>query len=126
MSNLFCLTEAQMARLQPFFPRSHGELRFDDRRVLIGIIFNNRSVLRWCDAQKGYARRRRSTPLDAMERQRRLRPNDGWPGRRGGRPEDGDDRRDLPEGTPHGDRPTVEKRDPATRGAVCPAGPRAA
>ena len=24
MSNPFCLTEAQMARLEPFFPKSHG------------------------------------------------------------------------------------------------------
>ncbi|MGR3247826.1 MAG: IS5/IS1182 family transposase, partial [Paracoccus sp. (in: a-proteobacteria)] len=24
MSNLFWLTEAQMARLRPFFPKSHG------------------------------------------------------------------------------------------------------
>lgn len=32
MSNLFWLTEAQMARLQPFFPKSHGMPRVDDRR----------------------------------------------------------------------------------------------
>ena len=32
MSNLFWLTDAQMARLQPFFPKSHGKClipRFD-------------------------------------------------------------------------------------------------
>ena len=34
MSNLFWLTEAQMARLEPFFPKSHGKPRVDDRRVL--------------------------------------------------------------------------------------------
>jgi transposase len=38
MSNLFWLTDAQMARLQPFFPKSHGKPRVDDRRVLSGII----------------------------------------------------------------------------------------
>lgn len=27
MSNLFWLTEAQMARLQPLFPKSHGKPR---------------------------------------------------------------------------------------------------
>ncbi|MCG6111372.1 MAG: IS5/IS1182 family transposase, partial [Paracoccus sp.] len=27
MSNLFWLTEAQMARLRPFFPKSHGRPR---------------------------------------------------------------------------------------------------
>jgi transposase len=37
MSNLFWLSEAQMARLQPFFPYSHGKPRVDDRRVLSGI-----------------------------------------------------------------------------------------
>ena len=54
MSNLFWLTEAQMARLQPFFPKSHGKPRVDDRRVLNGIIFINRNGLRWCDAPKEY------------------------------------------------------------------------
>ena len=38
MSNLFWLTEEQMARLQPYFPKSHGRQRVDDRRVLSGII----------------------------------------------------------------------------------------
>lgn len=38
MSDLFWLTDEQMARLQPFFPKSHGRLRVDDRRVLSGNI----------------------------------------------------------------------------------------
>jgi transposase len=54
MSNLFWLTDAQMARLAPFFPKSHGKPRVDDRRVLSGIIFINRNGLRWCDAPKEY------------------------------------------------------------------------
>ena len=54
MSNLFWLSEAQMARLQPFFPKSHGKPRVDDRRVLSGIIFINRNGLRWCDAPREY------------------------------------------------------------------------
>ena len=54
MSNLFWLTEAQMARLRPFFPKSHGVPRVDDRRVLSGIIFINRNGLRWCDAPMEY------------------------------------------------------------------------
>jgi len=37
-----------MARLQPFFPKSHGQPRVDDHRVLSGIIFVNRNGLRWC------------------------------------------------------------------------------
>ncbi len=36
MSDLFWLGDAQMARLEPFFPRSHGKPRVDDRRVLSG------------------------------------------------------------------------------------------
>lgn len=39
-----------MARLEPFFPKSHGKPRVDDRRVLSGIIFINRNGLRWRDA----------------------------------------------------------------------------
>lgn len=54
MSNLFWLTEVQMARLRPFFPKSHGRPRVDDRRVLSGIIFINRNGLRWCDASREY------------------------------------------------------------------------
>ena len=36
MSNLYWLTDAQMERLKPFFPKSHGKPRVDDRRVLSG------------------------------------------------------------------------------------------
>ncbi|AYM09077.1 hypothetical protein At1D1460_48360 (plasmid) [Agrobacterium tumefaciens] len=46
MSNLFWLTDEQMARLQPYFPKSHDPQRVDDRRVLSGIIFVNRNGLR--------------------------------------------------------------------------------
>jgi transposase len=54
MNNLFWLTDVQMARLEPFFPKSHGKPRVDDRRVLSGIIFKNRNGLLWCDAPKEY------------------------------------------------------------------------
>ena len=57
MSDLFWLTDAQMARLEPFFPKSHGKPRVDDRRVLSGIIFINRNGLRWRDAPKEYGPR---------------------------------------------------------------------
>ena len=49
MSDLFWLTDAQMARLRPFFPKSHGKPRVDGRKVLNGIIFFNRNGLRWRD-----------------------------------------------------------------------------
>lgn len=54
MSDLFWLSEAQLARLAPFFPKSHGRPRVDDRRVLSGIIFINRNGLRWRDAPHAY------------------------------------------------------------------------
>jgi len=43
-----------MARLEPFFPKSHGKPRIDERRVLSGIIFINRNGLRWRDAREEY------------------------------------------------------------------------
>ncbi|WP_408887290.1 IS5 family transposase [Komagataeibacter oboediens] len=40
--------------MRPFFPKSHGKARVDDRRVLSGIIFVNRNGLRWRDAPREY------------------------------------------------------------------------
>jgi transposase len=54
LSHLYWLTDEQMARLEPYFPKSHGRPRVDDRRVLSGIIFVNRNGLRWRDAPKDY------------------------------------------------------------------------
>ncbi len=54
MSDLYWLTDEQMARLEPYFPESHGKPRVDDRRVLSGIIFVNRNGLRWRDAPAAY------------------------------------------------------------------------
>ncbi|WP_342454781.1 transposase [Sphingomonas sp. H160509] len=46
MSDLYWLTDEQMARLELYFPKSNGKLRVDDRRVLSGIVFVNRNGLR--------------------------------------------------------------------------------
>ncbi len=54
MSDLFWLTDEQMERLRPFFPKSQGKPRVDDRRVLNGIIFVNRNGMRWRDASREY------------------------------------------------------------------------
>ena len=54
MSDLFGLASEQMKRLQPFFPKSHGKARVDDRRVLSGIVFVNRNGLRCRDAPSAY------------------------------------------------------------------------
>lgn len=54
MSDLFWLSQAQMQRIEPFFPLSHGVPRVDDRRVVSGIIFVIRNGLRWRDAPAKY------------------------------------------------------------------------
>ena len=54
MSDLYWLTDEQMARLGPYFPKSHGKPRVEDRRGLSGMIFVNRNGLRWRDAPKDY------------------------------------------------------------------------
>ena len=54
MSDLLMLTPEHMRRIEPFFPRSHGVPRVDDRRVLSGILFVIRNGLRWRDAPAAY------------------------------------------------------------------------
>jgi transposase len=54
MSTLFLLSERQMVRISPYFPRSHGKPRVDDRRVISGIIYVIRNGLRWKDAPREY------------------------------------------------------------------------
>jgi putative transposase len=54
MSELWLLSEAQMRRIEPYFPLSHGIPRVDDRRIVSGIIFVIRNGLRWRDAPTGY------------------------------------------------------------------------
>ena len=54
MSDLFWLSPAQMRRIKPYFPLSHGIPRVDDRRVISGIIFVIRNGLRWRDAPSDY------------------------------------------------------------------------
>ena len=54
MDDLFLLSEAQMRRIAPYFPLSHGVARVDDRRVISGIIFVIKNGLRWRDAPPGY------------------------------------------------------------------------
>ena len=54
MSDLIWLSEAQMRRIAPYFPLSHGVPRVDDRRIVSGIIFVIRNGLRWRDAPAEY------------------------------------------------------------------------
>ncbi|MBC7991509.1 MAG: IS5 family transposase [Luteimonas sp.] len=54
MSDLIWLSAAQMRRIEPHFPLSHGVPRVDDRRVISGIFFVIRNGLRWRDAPADY------------------------------------------------------------------------
>jgi putative transposase len=54
MSDLIWLSKAQMRRIEPHFPLSHGVPRVDDRRIVSGIIFVIRNGLRWRDAPAQY------------------------------------------------------------------------
>ena len=54
MSDLWLLSEAQMRRIEPYFPLSHGIPHVDDRRIVSGIIFVIRNGLRWRDAPANY------------------------------------------------------------------------
>lgn len=57
MSVPFLLTPAQMRRIRPHFPLSHGVPRVDDRRVLSGIIFVLQCGLRVSVAARPFLRR---------------------------------------------------------------------
>lgn len=54
MSDLFLLSEHQMARIEPPFPLAHGVPRVDDRRVVSGIVYVIKHGLQWKDAPKDY------------------------------------------------------------------------
>ena len=54
MNDLLWLSAAQMRRIKPCFPLSHGVARVDDRRIVSGIIFVIKNGLRWRDAPKAY------------------------------------------------------------------------
>jgi transposase len=54
MSDQFWLSEGQLARIEPFFPLSHGVPRVDDLKVVSGIIHVIRNGLRWRDAPDVY------------------------------------------------------------------------
>jgi len=62
-TTLFWLTDEQMKRLKPFFPKSQGKPRVYNQRVLSSLIFIYCNRLRWCDALREHdppnTRRRR-------------------------------------------------------------------
>jgi putative transposase len=54
MTDLFLLSQAQMRRIERYFPLSHGIARVDDRRIVSAIVFVIRNGLRWRDAPTEY------------------------------------------------------------------------
>ena len=54
MSGQFWLTDKQVERLRPHFPKARGKPRVDDGRVLSGILHVLRNGLRWRDAPAIY------------------------------------------------------------------------
>jgi transposase len=50
----FMLSRAQMRRIEPYFPLSHGIPRVDDRRIVSAIIYVIKHGLMWRDAPKAY------------------------------------------------------------------------
>lgn len=112
MSNLFRLTEAQMSRLEPLYPRAIAG-RVLMTGAFLGILSSLIAMV-CAGATHPKVRPRVDTlqPLEAVERQGRLRSDDAWLGGRGDGSEDRDDRRDPSQGAPHDDQPESEKGDP--------------
>jgi putative transposase len=54
VDDLFMLSKAQMRRIAPYFPLSHGIPRVDDRLIVSAIIFVITNGLRWRDAPRDY------------------------------------------------------------------------
>src|ERR1044072_2423309 len=54
MSDLFLLSERQMARIEPYFALAHGIARVDGRRVVSGIVYVIKHGLQWKDAPRAY------------------------------------------------------------------------
>ncbi len=62
MADLFLLSKAQMRRIEPYFPLSHGIARVDDRQVISAIIYVIRNGLRWRDAPREYGPHKTNFP----------------------------------------------------------------
>lgn len=54
MSDIYWLSQAQLKRIEPYFPLSHGVPRVDDLRVISGIIHVIKRGLQWRGAPANY------------------------------------------------------------------------
>lgn len=64
VGNLAWLPDEQTERRRLFLPKSFGNERVDDLRVLRGIIFTKRNGLRWYDPYGDYGNKRPSTSAE--------------------------------------------------------------
>jgi hypothetical protein len=111
MADLFLLTRAQMRRVEPFFPRSRGLPRVDDRRVISGIIYVIRNGLQWNDAPRAYAQDA-VQPICLLERPWRIRAHLRGPGCRSREAGSADDRHHPSEGASDGGEPAAKAAFP--------------
>ena len=123
MADLFLLSEAQMRRIERYFPLSHGIARVDDRRVISGIVFVIRNGLRWRDAPGEYGPHK--TIYNRFVRWSRLGVFNkifAELARKAGKPISADDRCDASEGASHGCEPfkkgPVPRRIGRTKGGL--------
>jgi transposase len=105
MADLFLLSKAQMRRIEPYFPLSHGIARVDDRRVISAIIYVIRNGLRdtGSDAKRccngatlraSTVRTRRSITVCALEPPWRVQQDFCRTGSQRGHAAEADDRHD--------------------------------
>ena len=52
MSDLICLSEVHVRRIDSYSPLPHAVPRVDDRRIISGMIFVIRDGLRWLDVNR--------------------------------------------------------------------------
>jgi hypothetical protein len=102
MTDLFLLSQAQMRRIERYFPLPHGVARVDDRRIVSAIVF--------CDQERAALARRAGKVWPAQndlqsvyspEPPGRVHQDFGSLGAQGPQARAGDDRRHASEGASH-------------------------
>jgi hypothetical protein len=111
MDDLFLLSEAQMRRIRPYFPLSHGIVRVDDRRVSAGSTSSSGTGYGGETHRAATARTRRSTTVSCAGAVSgsSIRFSPRWRVRRQAAP--ADDRRDPSKSASH-------RRQPFKKGPV--------
>src|ERR1700733_3113577 len=112
MADLFLLSEAQMRRIEGYFPLSHGIARVDDRRIVCAIVFCDQERIALAGrAARLWPAQDNLQPLRPLEPAGRVQQDFRRAGaqRRQGRADH--DRRHASEGPPH-------RRQPFKKGPV--------